>query len=165
MLIFGPYRSIPKDEQFVVFNLSSQTQVIPRLLGLIVDPGYPIIGDEMEKQFDMQYYNYVLNDVTAFSSLMSILTALYDGNKVYVCIAEYSSDPFMSLINESFMKIIQTRYDIKYSIINEPEDYFYLDPDGCDFMSATGITTFDQDRNRFIQLSEEQRLLTGVAYV
>ena len=73
-----------------------------------------------EYQFDLWYYDYVLNDPTACSSLMLILNTLYDGEKVYICISDYSFDNGISMINESFMKLIQSRYDIKYSIINEP---------------------------------------------
>ena len=67
------------------------------------------------------------------------------------------------MINESFMKMIQVRYGIKYCIINEPEDFIYIDKDGCDFMTVAGIQTFDADRKRFMQVSEEQRLMHGGA--
>ena len=65
------------------------------------------------------------------------------------------------MINESFMKILQTRYGIVYSIINEPEDFEYVSRDGCDFMTVNGIQTFDNDRKQFMQVEEEQRLSHG----
>jgi hypothetical protein len=164
MLLFGPYRAIP-DDNFKVFNLSSQNQAIERLPGLLMIPnfGTSVPQDPIgyEYQFDLWYYDYVLNDPIACSSLMLILNTLYDGQKVYICISDYSFDNGISMVNESFMKLIQTRYDIKYSIINEPDDYFYIDHDGCDFMSVQGIMTFDEDRKRFLQVCEENKILSG----
>jgi len=167
MLIFGPYTAMPNDESFVIYNLSSLTQVVPRLPGLFVVPNQPMCvnADDYErseeKSFDMWYYDYVLNDTTACSSLMMILQSLYDGKDVYVCIADYVTDSFISVLNESFMKLIQARYDIKYSIINTAEDFYYINKDGCVFNSVNGIYNFDADRNRFMQLSEEQRIMSG----
>jgi len=168
MLVFGPYRSIPKEEQFVVYNFSSSTQVVPRLPGLFISPEIPMQmgismnGDgEVERGFDMWYYDYVLNDPTACTSLMQILMSLYNGNNVYVCIADYGANSFISMMNESFMKIIQTRYDIGYSIINDPEDFEYIPKDGCDFMSVDGIFNFDADRKRFMILSTEDSIMHG----
>ena len=154
MLAFGPYRCIPSDYiDLKVFNLSSLTQAIPRLPGLIPMISSPIYD---EKDFDMWYYDYVLNDVTACSSLMMILGTLYNNDDVYVCISDYDNDPFISMINESFMKIIQQRYDIRYYIINELSDWIYVDKDGCDFRSIQGIQTFDNDKNQFLLLKEEK---------
>lgn len=171
MLVFGPYRSIPTDASFTVFNLSSPTQVIPRLPGLMVFPDQQQFqyngqdSSEMnEKSFDMWYYNYVLNDPVAFSSLMGLLIALYEGTNVYICIADYSNGN-ISIINESFMKMIQARYDIKYSIINDREDYLYIPIDGCDFGSVAGIRNFDEDRKRYILLVEEERIKNGGTFV
>ena len=166
MLIFGPYRSIPQDDSFVVYNLSSPTQAIPRLPGLFITPDQPLVQAGMddgtfEKAFDMWYYDYVLNDPTACSSLMTVLSSLYQGLHVYICIADNLSGGIINMINESFMKMIQARYGIKYSIINEPEDYLYVDRDGCDFMTVDGIQTFDADRKQFMQVSEEQRIMHG----
>lgn len=166
MLVFGPYRSIPKDEQFDIYNLSSANEYIPRLPGLFVVPSpsnaNTLDNQEMyEKMFDSWYYEYVTNDLVACSSLMAILNSLLAGHNVYVCISEYQSDPTASIINESFMKLIQTRYDIKYSIINNPEDFDYVPKDGCDFMGVEGLMNFDNDCNTFMRLSEERRLMNG----
>ena len=166
MLIFGPYRAIPQDDSFVIYNLTSPTQAIPRLPGLFVTPNQPIICDGnddgmFEKSFDMWYYEYVLNDFTACTSMMAILSSLYNGDNVYVCISDTFSNGIVNMVNDSFMKMIQARYGIKYAIINEPEDYLYLNWDGCDFMTVDGIQTFDADRKQFIQITEEQRILGG----
>lgn len=166
MLVFGPYRAIPKDSNMVVFNLSSPTQAIPRLPGLLVTPSDPIttsgIDDgTFEKSFDMWYYDYVLNDPTACSSLMSILECLYQGCHVFVCISDNSSGGIINMVNEAFMKILQTRYGITYSIVNVPEDFEYISQDGCDFRTVDGIQTFDSDRSQFRQLETEQYLSRG----
>lgn len=168
MLVFGPYRAIPKieDGKLVVFNLSSPTQAVTRLPGLLVTPDQPIVASCMddgtyEKAFDVWYYNYVLNDPTACSSLMMVLNYLYQGYHVYICISDNFSAGVINMINESFMKILQTRYGIEYSIINEPEDFDYIKQDGCDFMSVNGIQTFDADRNQYMQLDVESHVARG----
>lgn len=163
MLVFGPFSAIPRDEEFVIYNFSSPA-CIPRLPGLFVIPTYDNQTDDedgqLEKSFDMWYYNYILENPIACSSLMNILNSLYNGNNVYICIGNYS-DGFINVLNESFMKMIQCRYDIKYYIVNEIQDFQDIRKDGCDFMSVQGIITFDNDRKRFLQLMEEERLLRG----
>ena len=155
------------NSDFTVFNLSSPTQYIQKLPGLFVDPPnkslFPSldIGEQVERSFDMWYYNYVLNDPIACSSLMMILSALYEGKHVYICIADYTNANYVSIINESFMKLIQTRYDIKYSIINNTEDLQYISQDGCDFMSVGGIQNFDEDRKRYMTLTVENQIITN----
>ena len=166
MLVFGPYSAIPRDEDFIIYNLSSLTESIPRLPGLLVAPEnisniFNIEDKEFqERQFDIWYYEYLLNDVTACSSLMTILKSLYDGNKVYICIQEYSASDVISILNESFMKFIQSRYDIMYSIINTPEDYEYIPKDGCDFASVAGIMNFDKDLKEFMYNCVENQLMS-----
>ena len=158
MLIFGPVSAIPQDKEFYVFNLTSASEAIPRLPGLVINPGNMGLDMEISNAFDLWYYDYILNDLTACSSLMNVLDALYDNHSVYICISEYISDPFMSIINETFMKILQLRYGIKYSIINDLEDYQYIPKDGCDFMTINGIKNFDNDRKRYQQLCMEARV-------
>lgn len=166
MLIFGPYRAIPKEDNFIIFNLTSLNQSIPRLQGLFVTPNIPYLDnlelrEQYEKDFDLWYMSYVLEDPIACSSLMAILNELYSNHNVYICISDYSSDPTISMINESFMKILQQRYDIEYSIINEPEDYYYIKKDGCAFQSIQGIQTFDMDRIDFLKITEVQKIRIG----
>lgn len=159
MLVFGPFSAAPKDGSFMIYNLTSPTKFAQELPGLLLFPPSHLTDDgETQKRFDIWYYDHVLSDPIACSSLMNILLSLYDGNNVYICIADYS-DSVMNIINESFMKMMQSRYDIKYSIINTPEDLLYVPKDGCDFASVSGIQQFDEDRRRYIQLMEEQKIL------
>ena len=166
MLVFGPYHALPKDEGFIVFNLSSPVESISKLPGLFVVPEVPIeniVSDctaEYEKSFDRWYYDYVLNDMTACNSLMTILTALYESGRVYICIANYDAG-IIPILNESFMKLIQVRYDIKYSVVNTLEDFLYIPHDGCDFGSVNGIQTFDADKRRYLELSTIQSIQSG----
>ena len=166
MLVFGPYRSIPQNENFIVYNLSSPTMHVPKLPGLYVYPEGVFMmnngrfeeNEQAEVEFDMWYYNYVLNDPVACSSLMQILNSLYNEGKVYVCIDDSVMNPGIGVLNESFMKILQARYDIKYSVINEPSDIDYIPRDGCDFASARGIETFDSDKMQFMIACEAQKI-------
>ena len=146
--------------------MSSLTQRVERLPGLIVPSNIPmnIIESDGERSFDNWYCDYVLNDPIACSSLMAVLQSINEGNNVYVCISDYDSDPYISMINEAFMKIIQSRYEIKYSIINEPSDFDYVPRDGCDFGSTNGIKNFDDDIKRYMELSIANDI-TGVGRV
>ena len=163
MIVFGPFRAIPKNIDFKIFNLSSLTQIVERLPGLIPPSNISMdyIETDGERSFDMWYYDYVLNDTIACSSLMAILNALSEGNNVYICIYDYESDPYISMINEAFMKILQSRYEMKYAIINDPSDIIYVDQDGSDFMGVNGINNFDEDIKRYMELSIAEDILRG----
>lgn len=158
MLVFGSYRNIPKDNKFVIFNFSSLTQVIPQLPGLYPDI-YATINDERE--FDTWYYDYIFNNPEAFSSLMQILMALYDYGNVYICIGEFSYDNNISVVNESFMKVLQQRYGLKYYIINNIEDLDYISYDGCDFTTVEGIQNFDHDKEQYMIYQTEGNILSS----
>ena len=153
MLIFGPYNAIDYGYVEAIYNLSSLTQEVPRLPGLIPAINGPIID---EKDFDMWYYGYILNNPIPFRSMMAILMSVYQGAITYVCISDYMSDPYMSVINESFMKVIQQRYGIKYSIVNTLDDFEYIQKDGSDFDSNEGLKTFDEDRMEYLQMNMEE---------
>lgn len=159
MVIFGPYNIAPiGDDSFMIFNLSSPAMAVPRERGLLVTPPIEILDSpEAEKEFDKWYYNYVFSNEEAFSSLMSILYALKLEKNVYICTVTYDYG-LIDSINESFMKILQTRYGIKYSIVNSKEDFDYIDKDGCDFDSVRGIKTFDEDIARYNKLIQSHCL-------
>jgi hypothetical protein len=163
MIVFGPFKAIPRGIDFKVFNLTSLTQIVERLPGLVPSSDVPMqcIDLDGERSFDMWYYNYVTEDPIACSSLMSVLTAINEGNHVYICIYDYESDPYISMINEAFMKILQSRYELKYSIINDPSDADYISQDGCDFMGVNGVKNFDDDIKRFMELNIAEDILHG----
>ena len=165
MLVFGPYSAIPQNEEFVVYNLTSLTQFVPRLNGLIPKIPQNIIAtmmtDQAEYTFDVWYYDYVTSDPDAVSSILTVLGSLYNGQNVYICITEYS-DAFLNMINESFMKVLQTRYGIRYAIINNALDYEYLDHSGgCDFTTVDGIMQFDRDKMDYLAFIEENNIMRG----
>lgn len=156
MLVFGPYRAIPQGQGFTVFNFTSMTQDVPRLPGLLIDFQTPIYD---EYQFDLWYYNYILDNVLPFSSLMKIMISLYETGRVYVCINDYTSDYFTSLLNESLMKMIQQRYGVMCNVINNPEDIDYIQKDGPEFQTKEGIDAFDHDKEQYILNQTESGLL------
>lgn len=158
MIAFGPYEALPNiDEGFSVFNISSFNENIPRLPGLIVDiPEVVLQSDDMEKDFDMWYYDYIINQNTiAFESMMSILMNLYNTGKVYVCISNFK-DSFLNTINESFIKILQQRYGLRCVRINVIEDWANVDIYGSDFTSYDGLDVFDHDKLKYIKLARER---------
>ncbi len=157
MIVFGPYEALPNPEEgFSVFNISSFNENIPRLPNLIVDiPEMVLHSDDMEKDFDMWYYDYIINkDPIAFGSMMTILMNLYNTNRVYVCISNFK-DSFLNTINESFIKILQQRYGLRCVRVNVREDWDSMDMCGSDFTSYDGLDVFDYDRLRYIKLAKE----------
>lgn len=157
MLVFGPYRALPDPaEEYVIFNMTSFNEDIPRLPGLIVDlPEAVSQSDDVALAFDMWYYDYITSkNLVAFSSMMTILMALYNNGKVYVCISDYV-DSFLNTINESFIKILQQRYGLRCTRINVNEDWENLEQYGSDFTTYGGLDVFDDDRDKYIKYIRE----------
>ena len=176
MLIFGPGRCASHiwhdDKRLFVYNLTGNVNACNGSLNLLFPyPAQLGYGDtsmanwgEIAKDIDIRYYNYIMSDVNAFSQLMTVMVNSVDNN-VFICISEVSIDPYMACINESLMKLIQTRYGFRFFIVNEPEDMQYIQSDGCGFRSVEGIQMYDYDKDSFILHNEKYRLsMGGVAY-
>lgn len=170
MLIFGPGRctqALDLSKNWIVMNLTStyahagvQLQHLYPSPQLLCGGNINLFDPEMIKQLDMVYYQYVHENPYAFSELMYIMTNAVNDN-VFICIADYNTEEYTSFINESLMKLIQSKYEYRFFIVNEPEDLQYINFDGCPFGSVEAIQHYDMDKNNWILNSEINRLSTG----
>ena len=156
MLVFGPASCIPVGEKdFYVYNFSSLTQNVRRLPGMMVQaPQDVYTNPNSEKVFDLWYYNYIMTNPVSFVSLMMIMLKIFDGKNVYICISDYMSDRYISNMNESLMKMIQSRYGITCHIVNTPEDFRYIREKGCSF-SGVGLKNMKADEDRFVKFAQD----------
>jgi hypothetical protein len=149
MLIFGneiAVKGIVKDEKTmsntILFNLSNALEVGIELYSLIP----PFVSND-DKDFDINYANYILQSDKAFISLMNVIISLYSGNDVYVLI---DHDVYRDCITESILKFISERYGYNGCIIHEESDLETV-VDG-DF-SIQGLFNLDVDKERYTKLT------------
>lgn len=143
MLILCSFDNFMYKEGQTVFNLSSPVEGVPRLELLPPFQSYDI------KQFDIEYYNYIINNDGVFYEFMSkIIMNLYFGINVIILIGKGEVYEFIS---ESLQKLIQQRYGINSYVINDIEDYEMLNIDKTQF-SLQGLYNLDKDKERFIEL-------------
>lgn len=90
-------------------------------------------------EFDMSYYNMIMNDPNKFINLMKIMISCYYGMNVIILV---SHDEFRDAILESLIKLIQLRYGYNSWIINNPDDIEGLKE--SDF-SPEGLLNLDAD--------------------
>ena len=103
-----------------------------------------------EKEFDIMYANYIINNDNAFIDLMKIIYDEYDsGNIDPICIL-VERDEIRDCLTESLIKFIQQRYGINSYLINTVEDREYREPSSFDI---TGLYNLDQDKERFVLLT------------
>lgn len=160
MLVFGPYRACLNarrpNRESVMYNFSSLTQLVPRLVYLFpaFDPSVP------REQLEYQYYQYLAFNENAFVELMQIMFPLYEGKDVFICISTGDVNVMTSWMNELLMGYIKDRYGYMPVIINESEDIIAFNESDFRF-SLQGILNMDSDRERYMQEMEEQRLKAG----
>lgn len=157
MVIFTPIRMIPVEmlerkgiRQVVVYNLSSYFSDVPTLNALL--PSVAHIPEETLSQdvsdfpaFDVAYGDYLINNNEAFAQLMNIIVPAYTSPETLVQILINSSE-YRDAITESLIKLIQQRYGYNIYIVNDLEDFLYVDE--SDF-SIPGLFTLDQDLARW----------------
>lgn len=163
MLVFGPYQACigaarlrHQSKEAVLFNFSSLSQEIPRLAYLMptLDLRVPI------EILEQQYGQYLIFDINAFKQLMTIMYPLYEGKDVYVAISSTDMNEYINLMNELLSSYIQNVYGYNSAIIYEPEDIYAFNDADFKF-NVPGIRQMDLDRERYIQMMEEERLKAG----
>lgn len=129
-----------EDKTSVVFNLSSLREGYKR-----VDLFPPFLKEYSDKEFDMNYANYILNTEKIFFEFMKkiIMPLYYDNKSVYILI---SKGNVFDELTESLQKFIQQRYGLISNNINDAEDYEYLED--ADF-SILGLYNLDIDKEKY----------------
>lgn len=148
MLVAGSYALVDKikEENFIIFNLSSYLEGYQRLR---LQPPMSVYNPE-EQIFDVNYANFLLNDNNAFHDLMQIILNLYDGKRIYII---YNiDDEYNDLIAESLLKFIQQRYGYNYCIVQSYEDLdFIISNNTISNFTINGIYNLDLDKKRYIE--------------
>lgn len=138
MLIFGDYDCLVPRDNMVVLNLNSFLEGYERLNLL------PPFGLEYgDKDFDMKYAEYILTNDNVFMELMKVIISLYAGKDVYILSAKNNIYEFIA---ESLQKFIQQRYGYLSNILNDMEDWEYVEESS---FNIYGVYNLDIDKERF----------------
>lgn len=109
-------------------------------------------------EFEQIYFNYLLNDIDAFTDLMEIMMANYYNENVIV-LTDFNNN----IINATIcciMKFIKQRYGYSCSIINCLDDL--LEAKESSF-SDTGLQIFIQDKELYIKNTvDPQKLMDNL---
>lgn len=145
MLVFSTFKNLIANETDIIFNLSSLREGYDRISLL---PQSSLKYDI--KEFDLEYYNYIMNNDNVFFELMKVITPLYNGQNVFLLIGEGEVYDFVA---ESLQKMIQQRYGINSYFINDKEDYEDI-KDKTNF-SIQGLYNFDIDKEKYTNMLYE----------
>lgn len=158
MLYYGNGMFIP--DNCKVVNLNSMREGFPRFVYL-VPPNY--IGNCTGRDFDITYYNYIINNDIVFTEFFSIIYELYINNDVFILIDENMD--WSENIAESLFKAIQQRYGYNAIKIETEEDYLYFKnyTEESSFNKEWGIYNLDIDKERYSVIIETNRLRAGGA--
>ena len=152
-LVFGDHTCLynldKSKDNWVILNFNSYLEGYDRV-NLIVPTHNDIINPMENKNFDIQYVNYILNNDYAFMEFMKIIMPLYMGANVFVLI---SKNDIFEYISESLQKFIQTRYGLIPSVINEPGDLEYVEDTSFNIF---GVANLDIDKERYTLLYVNQ---------
>lgn len=161
MIIFTPLQFIPMEyleykgiRQVVKYNLSSYYNDAPTLNELIPNADIPeevLQGDCTGPEFDIAYHNYILNNPASFMQFMSLIVPAYTDPDVLVQVMIRPSR-FRDILTESLLKLIQQRYGYNVYVVNELEDFLYVDE--SDF-SIPGLFNMDQDVARWQSMNPQ----------
>lgn len=156
MIIFSPIQNIPVAyleykgiRQVVKYNLSSYYNDAPTLNALVPSPEFipqdVLLGDVTDPIFDITYHKSIFNNQIAFMQFMAIIVPAYTSPDTLVHIMIQQSN-FRDVITESLLKLIQQRYGYNACIVNEVNDFLYVEE--SDF-SIPGLFMLDEDLARW----------------
>lgn len=141
MLLYGTIRAVKHiPTESVIFNYTGLSEDFPRI-GLLPPR---VLGASSEYDFDMKFYDYLINNDEIFMEFMKIILLLYEGKDVFLIISE---DEWSTILIESLLKVIQQRYGINGAKIDTEEDMLYVEE--SDFDPGYGLLNLDQDKERY----------------
>lgn len=157
MLYYGNGNYIPDDCKVV--NLNSMKEGYPRF-AYLVPPNN--MGYCTGRDFDIAYYNYIIQNDVVFTEFFSIIYELYANNcDVFILIDENMD--WAENIAESLFKAIQQRYGYNAIKVETEEDYLYFknNTQESQFNQEWGIYNLDIDKERYTIIIETNRLRAG----
>lgn len=156
MLVFGPYSCTKKmydlNQSTIFFNLTSLKEGFERLNLIPPSIQNMYLND---KNFDLLYANYILQNDAVFYEMMKIVYSIYSGNTVYILTSTDLQE--CDFVAESLQKFIQSRYGIISNNVNSEEDLDFLSE--CNF-SMNGLYNLDIDKERFAGLYVAKNQIT-----
>lgn len=140
MLVLCDHNCIDNNiaERFIIFNLSSLLEGFERVNLL---PPFKL--DRYDRDFDIMYANYILENDNIFYEFMKIMMSLYYGLDTLILV---NKDDLYEYVNESLIKFIQQRYGIITNVINVKEDWEYVQESE---FTIQGLFNMDKDKERF----------------
>lgn len=148
MLVLCDHRCIDKNviDRFVIFNLSSLLEGFERVNIL---PPFKL--DRNDREFDIMYANYIIENDAIFYEFMKIMMSLYYGLDTLILVDKQEHNEY---VNESLIKFIQQRYGYICNSINVNEDWEYVQESE---FSIQGLYNIDKDKERFAYIHVVQR--------
>ncbi len=129
-----------------IFNISGMIEGYENIQCLI-PPNQ--IGRLTDRDFDIAYVNWILNNDVVFVQFFRVIQALYGGEDVFIIIDD--ADWSENLI-ESFMKVIQQRYGYNGFHVKTFEDYMFA-KNNIEFgFDDRLLINLDQDKERYAYL-------------
>lgn len=142
-------------DDFRIFNLLSIAEVGTKLYNLIPPFTYTDYSDD-NIRFDIDYYNYIISNNLAFVDLMQIMYNEYDRGIDNYSVVLIDNDDIRDSLRDSLIKLIQQRYGINSFIINELDDWNYIESSQATNFDINGIYQFDQDKERYTILNFDE---------
>ena len=140
----------------VMYNFTTMREGLNNLK-LLIPPNN--IGRSMDRDFDIAYANYIMNNDMVFCEFFQIIYNLYIGNDVFILV---SNEDWSENILESLLKLIQQRYGYNAVKIDSDDDYIYARNNMFfNFAPGYGLYNLDQDKERFSHIVESFRLSHG----
>lgn len=137
----------------VIYNLTSLREGFNSLY-LLIPPND--IGRFTDRDFDIAYANYIMNNDNVFCEFFQIIYNLYIGKDVFIIVSE---ENWSENILESLLKLIQQRYGYNAVRIDSDDDYIFARNNMTfDFAYGYGLYNLDQDKERFTYLIENFRI-------
>ena len=147
-LMYGTAQYI--DTSATVINFNSLIEGYPSS-GLIPPNN---LGAMNEYDFDIRYMQWIMGNDIIFINFMNLVMEIYYGRDVYLII---NLDEWGTIMIESLLKLIQQRYGINGTFINDYEDIKYAED--SQFDPYYGISNFDQDKEKYVYLYEQNKLI------
>lgn len=143
-LVFTDYNCLTEEilNDWIILNLNSFKEGFERLNLL------PPFGLEYgDKNFDLAYADYIINNDGPFIELMKIIMAIYSGKDVVIL--TNSNNDIYDFVSESLQKFIQQRYSLISYNVYDIEDWQYVEDT---MFNIRGVYVLDMDKERFSYL-------------
>ena len=115
-----------------------------------------------DREFDIAYANYIMNNTLAFMQFFRIIYNLYLGKNVYIIV---DFQEWAVNLDESLMKLIQQRYGVNSVLITCDEDYVYAKTHmDCNFDRRFGMQNLLADKEKFTYMISSYRVHNNTDY-